>query len=92
MPVQRWASLNPATLEVRTPKRWLVFIPIQMQIVAFIGTGGAGCLGKPRFLVPCFFTQKALDDLDHGLDVKQEDAKGRPGFVRSSSIYKDMSP
>ena len=44
VPVQRWASLNSATLEVRTPKRLLIFIPIQMLIVAFIGTGGAGWL------------------------------------------------
>ena len=45
-----------------------------------------------RFVVPYLFTKQVLDDLDHGLDVKEEDAKGRPGFVRSGSIYKDMSP
>mmetsp|Transcript_23755 Transcript_23755/g.44888 ORF Transcript_23755/g.44888 Transcript_23755/m.44888 type:complete len:249 (+) Transcript_23755:684-1430(+) len=44
------------------------------------------------FVVPWFFSKQSLESLDHGFDVREEDAKGRPGFVRQASIYKDMSP
>ncbi|CAE7662852.1 Slc4a1 [Symbiodinium necroappetens] len=43
------------------------------------------------FVVPYLFTKQVLDDLDHGLDVKEEDAKGTCAAYGCTSSYKPES-